>query len=63
MTFCPQVMLWLGVAGFTLVDSAVSPKFSFGNMAHIRQSRPDSGLGFRVRLLKLYPDEMVWVGR
>ena len=21
-------MLWLGVAGFTLVDSAVSPKFS-----------------------------------
>jgi len=47
-------MVWVGVAGFTLVVSAVSPNFNFGNTAHIRQSRPDYGLGFQVKFLKTF---------
>jgi hypothetical protein len=37
-----------------LKSKAPSRYRSRANMAHIRQSRPDSGLGFQVKVLKLF---------
>ena len=33
------------------------------NMAHIRQSRPDSGLGFQAKVLKTFRDVPYLIGR
>ena len=33
------------------------------NMAHMRQSRPDSGLGFQIKVLKTFSVVPSWLGR
>jgi hypothetical protein len=32
------------------------------NMAHLRQSRPDSDLGFQVNVIKTFPVVPTWLG-